>query len=468
MHFKGLMIAVQTLDGEAGKKRRAKAYLRTYRKVQTYQGCEAGEAIEDKSYHQKTEPENCSVDTESNKAYQTWLIFRLGILSGMFFVLFTVLVIAAIRADNDIQWQPAFRMYRGMFLFVLEFFFFGINLYGWKSVGINPAHICDLKNSLCPLRMLEMSLFFAVLWGTSAVVFLFSEHFGLPRYFHPIALACFFFIFGINTLDFCLRKARFWLLRAIWRVLTAPFHHVGFADFWLADQLNSLVVAILDMEYMSCFYALDYYSVQDRSKCGSKLYGLRPLIACLPAWWRFAQSLRRYDDTKQKFPHLANAGKYSTTFFVVFFSTVATTHKENTGKQQMDFYFLFWIFSAFISSCYTYVWDVRMDWGLMDSSHGYLRAKLLFKRLGFYYFALVSNLFLRLSWVLTVSVGEAGLFHSEVLTALLAVLEVFRRFVWNFLRVENEHLSRLKGAVDHSQEELREYDEDEQSEESIG
>ena len=62
----------------------------------------------------------------------------------------------AIRADNDIQWQPAFRMYRGMFLFVLEFFFFGINLYGWKSVGINPAHICDLKNSLCPLRMLEV------------------------------------------------------------------------------------------------------------------------------------------------------------------------------------------------------------------------------------------------------------------------------------------------------------------------
>lgn len=37
MHFKGLMIAVQTLDGEAGKKRRAKAYLRRYRKVQTSQ-----------------------------------------------------------------------------------------------------------------------------------------------------------------------------------------------------------------------------------------------------------------------------------------------------------------------------------------------------------------------------------------------------------------------------------------------
>lgn len=70
-----------------------------------------------------------------------------------------------------------------------------------------------------------------------------------------------------------------------------------------------------------------FVSFPDRSQCGSKLYGLRPLLACLPAWWRFAQSLRRYSDTKQKFPHLANAGKYSTTFFVVFFSTVATTNK---------------------------------------------------------------------------------------------------------------------------------------------
>ena len=41
-----------------------------------------------------------------------------------------------------------------------------------------------------------------------------------------------------------------------------------------------------------------------------------------------------------------------------------------------------------------------------------------------------------------------------------------RRFIWNFLRLENEHLSRLKGAVDHSEEELREYDEDAESEET--
>lgn len=45
------------------------------------------------------------------------------------------------------------------------------------------------------------------------------------------------------------------------------------------------------------------------------------------------------------------------------------------------------------------------------------------------------------------------------------LVSIFRRFIWNFLRVENEHLSRLKGEADRSQEELREYDEDTVSEE---
>ena len=61
--------------------------------------------------------------------------------------------------------------------------------------------------------------------------------------------------------------------------------------------------------------------------------------------------------------------------------------------------------------------------------HIYL-VKIRFSLLqGFYYFAMISNLFLRLSWILTVSVGEAGLFHSELLTAMLAVCEVFRYVV---------------------------------------
>ena len=30
---------------------------------------------------------------------------------------------------------------------------------------------------------------------------------------------------------------------------------MGFADFWLADQLNSLVAALLDFQFLICLYA---------------------------------------------------------------------------------------------------------------------------------------------------------------------------------------------------------------------
>jgi hypothetical protein len=53
---------------------------------------------------------------------------------------------------------------------------------------------------------------------------------------------------------------------------------------------------------------------------------IRPIVNCLPAWFRFAQCLRRYRDTKEAFPHLVNAGKYSSTFLVVLFATLRSVY----------------------------------------------------------------------------------------------------------------------------------------------
>lgn len=57
---------------------------------------------------------------------------------------------------------------------------------------------------------------------------------------------------------------------------------------------------------------------------------MRPFVACLPAWFRFAQCLRRYRDTKEAFPHLLNAIKYATSFFVVIFSYLHLTNKSKS------------------------------------------------------------------------------------------------------------------------------------------
>ena len=75
-------------------------------------------------------------------------------------------------------------------------------------------------------------------------------------------------------------------------------------------------------------------STESLAKCGIIYYTVRPFVAILPAWWRFAQCVRRYINTREGFPHLVNAGKYSTCFFVVIFSTVAAALKGDRKRER--------------------------------------------------------------------------------------------------------------------------------------
>lgn len=111
---------------------------------------------------------------------------------------------------------------------------------------------------------------------------------------------------------------------------------MNFADFWLADQLNSMATALLDFHFLTCFYITNgnWLEAGDTTQCMSGSLFVRPIVNCLPAWFRFAQCIRRYRDSKEAFPHLANAGKYSTTFLVVISNTLCA---YNAGKLQTIF-----------------------------------------------------------------------------------------------------------------------------------
>ena len=69
------------------------------------------------------------------------------------------------------------------------------------------------------------------------------------------------------------------------------------------------------------------HPISDQWQCTNPQNIVRPLVAILPAWFRLAQCLRRYKDSRDAWPHLVNAGKYSTSIFVTIFSTVAAIHK---------------------------------------------------------------------------------------------------------------------------------------------
>jgi hypothetical protein len=82
------------------------------------------------------------------------------------------------------------------------------------------------------------------------------------------------------------------------------------------------------------------------------------------------QCLRRYRDTRNKFPHLANALKYATFFFdtIALIFRYVFSHKYNTEWESPFLYI--WIIVRLVSTSYKIWWDLRMDWGFFDSDAG--------------------------------------------------------------------------------------------------
>lgn len=108
-------------------------------------------------------------------------------------------------------------------------------------------------------------------------------------------------------------------------------------------------------------------------------------------------------------------------------------------------FFKFWIGSLIISTVYTYIWDIKMDWGLMDKNAPdelrFIREEIVYASPWYYYVAFFEDFVLRMMWALTISLNHIGNINPDLLTTISATLEIIRRFVWNFFRLENEHLN---------------------------
>lgn len=186
-----------------------------------------------------------------------WTTFKVGLFSGSFIVLFVAVVLSAMFHDlTGDNLRVALRLYRGPLLIVVFIFLIGINVYGWRSSGVNHVLIFELdpRNHLSEQHLMELAAIFGVVWTLSILSFLYSATLSIPPFVNPLALTVIMLVFLLNPFRVLRHDARFWLLRKCGRIVAAPFCHVGFADFWLADQMNSLAVALMDFQFLTCFY----------------------------------------------------------------------------------------------------------------------------------------------------------------------------------------------------------------------
>lgn len=131
--------------------------------------------------------------------------------------------LSAVFHDSGENLKIAFRLYRGPFLIIEFLFLIGINVYGWRSSGVNHVLIFELdpRNHLSEQHLMELAAVLGVVWTLSLLSFLYSTSLSIPPYVNPLALVCIMLIFLLNPVKMFRHEARFWLLKIIVSIIRA-------------------------------------------------------------------------------------------------------------------------------------------------------------------------------------------------------------------------------------------------------
>ena len=194
-----------------------------------------------------------------------------------------------------------------------------------------------------------------------------------------------------------------------------------------------------------------------------------PLICLFPLWLRFNQCLRRYLDTGKRVPNLPNALKYAMSQSVTLFGAFHPLYLMHSGRDEQsismtddstsydsdivigryrsNFFQFFWLGLFIITSLYSFCWDVYMDWGLGRREYGFLGPRLMFPKKSYYYLVIAADLVLRFMWMLTLLPPQSGAKFElpAYLSAISMTVELFRRTIWSFFRLEHEHRVNTSG-----------------------
>lgn len=227
-----------------------------------------------------------------------------------------------------------------------------------------------------------------------------------------------------------------------------------FGDILLADVLTSYAKVCGDIFVMTCMFFTPNGSSTDRPdrNCGGAV--IVPLLLAVPSLIRFRQCIIEYlrvrrapykESTGWGGQHLANALKYSTAFPVIIFSSLQRNLETDGPKVAL---YRAWLVSALVNSLYSFYWDVAKDWDLTlfaspeersSSRHPWgLRERLVFRFPNLYYVVIGLDLMLRCTWSMKLSPHLNRFSDWESGIFLIEFLEVLRRWVWIFFRVETE------------------------------
>mmetsp|Transcript_15878 Transcript_15878/g.33577 ORF Transcript_15878/g.33577 Transcript_15878/m.33577 type:complete len:856 (-) Transcript_15878:67-2634(-) len=409
-----------------------------------------------------------------------WTQLRLGYRLGMCSILAMWVAWDCVwgqvaKGEVSIGGRSAFPVFRGIFGLLAWHWFWGMSVYVWTRYRINYIFLFefDPRNVDTPIDIFNDAVDETLVFLICMLMYYKADAGDMPLWIPPRAYPLFLILYTMKCLIFPL-KTRIPLWRAIRNVITAPLVSPTFFLTYVGDVFTSMVKVFQDLLWMVCFVASgDFLLSEVEHEDSNNIHAWTeqfwykniaiPLICLMPLWIRFNQCLRRYMDTGKRMPNLANAFKYalsqSVTLFGVFHPLYLMHSKQEDLHTALDeqeglsvigksnLFQFFWMGLFVASSLYSFCWDVYMDWGLGRREYGYLGPRLMFPKKSHYYMVICADLVLRFMWVLTLIPPQSGAKFElpAYLSAISMVVELFRRTIWSFFRLEHEHRQNTEG-----------------------
>ena len=399
--------------------------------------------------------------------------FFLGLKIGVIAMLLLWNVMCMIRPTDSLVTLQSLAAYAPVYrctgLLVLFLWLWGFAVLIFDSYRISYVFVFQLnpRNRLTHFSLFNEASNLSVVYLVNCLLLISHYEQALDAHvsshIYPISLLTFFMLKLFTPSDFLSYwHSRSTLLTSLASVAASPFGPVTFRDTYIGDVLTSMVKVLVDVEF-SCLLIVALLCPSQASTVTAVASMLIPFVSVAPLWFRFMQCLRRYYDTRQRWPHLLNALKYAVAHSVVIVSVFHPAFSDHHSSQWETFRYC-WLLSTVASSLYTFAWDLTQDWGLVQINQGcgLLRPTLLFGSRWWYYWAMFSNFFLRFCWVLTLvplalfeglnsTSSSPSSFLSyllrspSILITLLTAAELVRRFQWTLLRVEWEQIVKGSG-----------------------
>lgn len=256
--------------------------------------------------------------------------------------------------------------------------------------------------------------------------------------------------------------------------LCAPFLHIHFTHFFLADVATSLEGPL--KAFILALLSLNRWFARGSTTLNVPSLYLT-LFSLLPSWVRFAQCSRRLYDANfdNAHPHFYNSMKYQSRF-IQFFTWGYLIYPTNPLISHKVVY----TFVTLYAQVFKIYWDIFEDWGYMrkmkistltvtpsqnprrnrslsiavntlsDSQDKKKRRRERFKQniikrdttypLVYYILAPIIDTLIRLSSIIGIWVIGNMSWYGEM---ILEIGEICRRGMWMLFRVENEHMTNV-------------------------